>query len=276
MTKLMKSTAIPKSTIILCADDFGLSAGVNRAILDLVAQKRLSAISCMSLAPAWEEGAEKLKLFRAQISAGLHLTLTYLPPLTKEMGERHPPGKEVVLKSWLRLLDKTLIEKELRAQFEKFIAVWGAPPDFIDGHQHVHVLPVVRDIVLRLRNEYAPKAWMRNVVDFSALQDTWKYGVLVVLGWRWLQMLKKHGIPHNKQMRGAYNYNKEPVNYAVLMTEWCTVGNNVLIYCHPGFPDAGLAQYDPVLEPRRREYNFFSSSVFGEWLEHQLTLAGNP
>ncbi len=272
----MKSTTIPKPAIILCADDFGLSAGVNRAILDLVGQKRLSAVSCMSLAPAWAEGAEELKLFREQINAGLHLTLTYLPPLTKEMGDRHPPGGKFVLKSWLRLLDKNIIEKELRAQFEKFIAVWGAPPDFIDGHQHVHVLPVVRDIVLRLRNEYAPKAWMRNVVDFTALDDSWKCGLLAVLGWRWLQILKKNNIPHNKFMRGAYDYHAEPVDYAVMMTAWCSAGSSALVYCHPGFPDAGLARYDSVLEPRRREYNFFNSSAFGEWLEHKITLVGQP
>jgi len=271
----MKSTIIPKSAVILCADDFGLSAGVNRAICDLVVQKRLSAVSCMSLGPAWAEGALQLKPLHDQVSVGLHLTLTYLPPLIKELGERHPTEQKLLLQSWRRGLDEKHIEEELRAQFEKFIAVWRAPPDFIDGHQHVHVLPVIRDIVLRLREQYAPRAWMRNVVDFTALKDNRKYAILAVMGWRWLQLLKQHKIPHNKYLRGTYDYT-QPVDYAALMARWCSAPSPVLIYCHPGFPDAGLAKFDSVLEPRRREYDFFNGSVFGAWLEQEITLTRQP
>jgi len=257
-----------KSTVILCADDFGISAGVNRAIVDLAAQGRLSAVSCMSAGQAWAEGAKALKPLQGKIDVGLHITLTYLTPLTKEFGERHPPEKTVILKSWLRCLNKDLVEKEIRAQFVKFIDVWGAPPDFIDGHQHMHILPVIRDILLRLRAEYAPHSWMRNVVDFTALKEDKKYGILAVLGWRWLQLLKKHKIPHNKRLRGAYDYTK-PVDYAALMAHWCALSEPVLIYCHPGFPDAGLAKFDAVLEPRRKEYDFFNGSLFHAWLEKQ-------
>jgi hypothetical protein len=270
MTEHMKSTAI------ICADDFGISAGVNRAIIDLTAQGRLSAVSCMSGGEAWVEGAAALKPLHDKVDAGLHLTFTYLTPLTKELGERHAAEKEVILKSWGRCLDKALIEKEIRAQFIKFIEVWGGPPDFIDGHQHVHILPVIRDSLLRLRAEYAPQSWMRNVVDFTALKEDRKYGVLAMLGWRWLQLLKQRNIPHNKLLRGAYDYTK-PVDYAALMTRWCSLTEPVLIYCHPGFPDAGLAKFDTVLEPRRREYDFFNGSLFRGWLEQQqVTLARRP
>ncbi len=267
MTKSMKAT-----TIILCADDFGLSKGVNSAILDLAAKNRLSAVSCMSLGPAWEEGALALKPLRNSLTVGLHVTLTYLPPLSAAMGMRHPTEQQLLLQSWGRLLNKSLIEKEIRAQFERFRDVWGAAPDFIDGHQHVHVLPVIRDILLRLREQYAPCAWMRNVVDFTALTDNHKYGILAVMGWRWLQLLKQHHIPHNKYLRGTYNY-AVPVDYAALMARWCSLKETVLIYCHPGFPDAGLAKFDTVLEPRQREYDFFNSDAF---LALNLKLVSRP
>jgi predicted glycoside hydrolase/deacetylase ChbG (UPF0249 family) len=257
-----------KSTVILCADDFGISAGVNRAIVDLVAQGRLSAVSCMSAGQAWVEGAKALKALNAAIDVGLHITLTYLTPLTPELGMRHSSEKVVILKSWAHCLNKNLIEKEIRAQFVKFIEVWGAPPDFIDGHQHVHVLPVIRDIVLRLRAEYAPQSWVRNVADFTALKEDRKQVILAVLGWCWLKLLEKHNIPHNKLLRGAYGFTK-PADYAALMAHWCTLTEPVLIYCHPGFPDAGLAKFDTMLEPRRKEYDFFNSSAFRVWLERQ-------
>ena len=261
-------TEAMKSTVILCADDFGISAGVNRAIIDLVGQRRLSAVSCMSVGKAWAEGARELKTLHADVDVGLHLTFTYLPPLTKEWGERFPSEKVIILKSWMRQLDRGLVEKEIRAQFEKFIEVWGAPPDFIDGHQHVHILPVIRDILLRLRAEYAPQAWMRTVVDLSVLKEDKKYAILAILGWRWQQLLRQHNIPHNKMFRGAYDFNK-PIDYAALMTRWCEITEPLLVYCHPGFPDAGLAMVDTVLEPRRKEYDFFNGGTFSALLEKQ-------
>ncbi len=259
---------MPKATVILCADDFGISAGVNRAIIDLAGQGRLSAVSCMSLGAAWAEGAQALKPLHDKVDVGLHLTFTYLQPLTPAFGERFPSEKAIIIKSWARILDRKLVEKEIRAQFKKFIELWGAPPDFIDGHQHVHILPVIRDILLRVRAELAPQSWMRNVYDLSALTEGAKYGVLAVLGSRWLGFLKKNGIAHNKLLRGAYDYSK-PVDFPAMMAHWCALKEPVLIYCHPGFPDAGLAKYDAVLEPRRREYDFFNSSQFGAWLEQE-------
>jgi predicted glycoside hydrolase/deacetylase ChbG (UPF0249 family) len=196
-------------------------------------------------------------------------------PLLSEPGKRHDDEKSLLLKSWLRQLDKEVIEQEMRAQFEKFISVWGAAPDFIDGHQHMHILPVIRDILLKLREEYAPQAWMRNVVDFTALGDSCKYWILAVMGWRWLQKLRAHKIPHNKLLRGTYDY-AHPVNYAALMEKWCAVGNGVLIYCHPGFPDAALAKYDTVLQPRQHEYDFFNGEFFDIWLKDRITLVKQP
>lgn len=277
MTEAMKSTVIPPSSaVILCADDFGISAGVNRAVTDLAAKGRLSAVSCMSCGETWAEGGKALKVLNANVDVGLHLTFTYLTPLTKEWGKRFPSEKTIIIKSWLRRLDKDLVEQEIRAQFLRFIEVWGAPPDFIDGHQHVHILPVIRDALLRLRAEYAPDAWMRNVVDFSVLKENKKYAILAVLGWRWRQLLKKHNIPHNKLFRGAYDFTK-PVYFAALMERWCKTEEQQLIYCHPGLPDAALAKFDTVLEPRRKEYDFLGGAMFGGWLEKQtVKLARRP
>lgn len=287
----MTAAPIP---IILCADDFGISEGVNNAILDLAARGRLSAVTCMSGAPAWEKGAPLLKrcAFTAGTVAGLHVTLTHLPPLVKDMGARHPSEKEIVLKSWLRRLDARLIEQEVRAQFDLFVRAWEGPPAFIDGHQHVHVLPVIRDIVLQMRDRYAPDAWVRNV---AGVPETPKGAVLSVLGWRFRRLLAARGISHNARMRGSYDLE----NFAAAMRDWCGVadadaaplkaslaaptalprdtgGGRLLVYCHPGFPDAELARHDTLLAPRQKEYDFLSSDAFGAWLGKHIVLAGRP
>ena len=66
--------------ISLCADDYGMSAGVNRAIRDLVAQRRLSATSVMVVTPAFTcQEIDELKAVAKDapsFSIGLHVTLT--------------------------------------------------------------------------------------------------------------------------------------------------------------------------------------------------------
>ena len=64
--------------IRLCADDYGISPGVNAAILDLVARRRINAASAMVVAPGFSENAAKILLGAAADHAaiGLHLTLT--------------------------------------------------------------------------------------------------------------------------------------------------------------------------------------------------------
>ncbi len=64
-------------SLVLCADDFGLADGINRAILELIDLGRLSATSCMTTMPAWTEGAAAALIARHDRAAlGLHFNLT--------------------------------------------------------------------------------------------------------------------------------------------------------------------------------------------------------
>ena len=51
----------PPARFVLCADDFALSPGVSRGIIDLIARGRLSATGCMTVSPFWPEHAEWLR-----------------------------------------------------------------------------------------------------------------------------------------------------------------------------------------------------------------------
>jgi predicted glycoside hydrolase/deacetylase ChbG (UPF0249 family) len=70
----------PPSTltrIALGIDDFGLHPGVNEAALRLAARGRVTAISCMTGAPHWREGAARLKAAAWQgVDIGVQLDLT--------------------------------------------------------------------------------------------------------------------------------------------------------------------------------------------------------
>ncbi len=66
--------------IVLCADDYGLSPGVNDAIRDLLARGRINATSAMMVTPAIDraeaEALTAIKIHQPNIAIGLHVTLT--------------------------------------------------------------------------------------------------------------------------------------------------------------------------------------------------------
>jgi predicted glycoside hydrolase/deacetylase ChbG (UPF0249 family) len=155
----------------LCADDYGLSPGVNRAIRDLIGRGRLNATSVMVVGPAigrdevtaLNDAAAK----RSHCAIGLHATLTApFHPLTMHFRPLHG-GLFLAFPKLLRLgllrrLDPEIIRAELIAQFSTFHERFGRAPDFVDGHQHVQLFPQVRDAFLTAVKQVAPNAWVRQ------------------------------------------------------------------------------------------------------------------
>lgn len=138
--------------VVLCADDFGLTEGVSQGILDLIRMGRLSATSAMVNHPWWPVLAPDLRAYEDRAGIGLHLTLTAGRPIGP-MPSLAPRGTLPPLSGALpRLLAGNVPTDELRGEIERqldaFEAAFGRPPDFVDGHQHVHVLPGVRGELL--------------------------------------------------------------------------------------------------------------------------------
>src|SRR6266702_5514930 len=131
--------------IWLCADDYGLSPGVNRAIRDLIERGRLNATSVMVVGPSIDrDEVEALRTAAAsspRCAIGLHVTLTApFRPLTMHFrptdGGMFPPFPRLLRSGLLRRLDPEMIHGELMVQLAAFQELFGKPPDFIDGHQH--------------------------------------------------------------------------------------------------------------------------------------------
>ena len=61
-----------------------------------------------------------------------------------------------------RRLDPAALADEIASQVREFVDAFGRAPDFIDGHQHVHLFPQVRDALLEVAKEAAPDAWVRQ------------------------------------------------------------------------------------------------------------------
>src|SRR5450432_4081157 len=157
--------------IWLCADDYGISPGVNRAIRDLITRGRLNATSAMVVGPAIGrdeiDGLRKAAASSARCAIGLHATLTApFRPLTMHFrpldGGMFLGFPKLLRAGLLRRLDAEIIHAELMMQLAAFQELFGRTPDFVDGHQHVQLFPQARDAFLTAVKQAAPGAWVRQ------------------------------------------------------------------------------------------------------------------
>lgn len=272
--------------LILCADDYGLAPGVSRAIVRLLAAGRLSAASCMSIGLAWPGHATALRAYADRADIGLHLTLTDHAPLGA-MPRLAPEGKLPSVAHLLALsltgrLERAEIAAELERQLDAFERELGRPPDFLDGHQHVHQFPVIRDAVIELwrRRLGGSRAWMRLCIEpwRATLRlglDAPKAWAITALGRALRARAHEAGIPGNDRFAGIHDFSGR-VPYATLFESFVRDAGTgtLLVMCHPGEVDAELTALDPVTSAREEELRFFESATFPELLaQKELRLA---
>ena len=259
--------------IWLCADDYGLAPGINTGIRKLIERGRLNATSVMTAAH-YVRGDEAQALValndgRKRALLGLHVTLTApFTPLT----ERFAPSKDGAFPRNLdmlqlgmrRRLTQDVLYREIAAQIDAFGEIFGCAPDYLDGHQHVHMFPVVRDAFLQAVKEKAPNAWVRQcgrpraakpVTDVKGL-----FLDLLSVGMR--AKAQPLGIAYNPAFNGAYDFTPK-ANFACLFLRFLQgMPDGGLVMCHPGFVDAALKSLDSLTDLREREYAFLNSDAF--------------
>jgi predicted glycoside hydrolase/deacetylase ChbG (UPF0249 family) len=260
--------------IWLCADDYGLAEGVNRAIRDLISRGRLNATSVMVVGPAIGR-AEVAALQEAAANSprcaiGLHATLTApFRPLSLHFrptdGGLFLPFPTLLRAGLLRRLDPEMIEDELLAQLAAFRELFGRAPDFVDGHQHAQLFPQVRDAFLRAAKEAAPGAWVRQggrLKPLAGVLGAPKALVLDVLSAQFRKRAARAGIAFNPAFAGAYDFSKAP-DFGVLMGEFLAeLPDGGLVMCHPGFVDETLESLDPLTTQREAEHAYLASDRF--------------
>lgn len=246
--------------IILCADDYGQNLPVTEGIISLIEKNRLSATSCLTTFPAWNKLAKLLIPFQKKIDIGLHFNLT----------ENNAPFKSLIpllIRSQFRFINPKIIQKQLRKQLDAFAMEMGKLPDFIDGHQHVHHLPIVREALLKVYTEYFPShnCYLRICVSKEALSASGflKAAVISLTGaWALKKQVKENNIPHNSSFAGIYNF-ADSKNYSTYFQHFLRhIHDRGLIMCHPGLKQDN--QKDPLYQSRWQEYQYLASNQFME------------
>jgi len=273
--------------IWLCADDYGISTAVNVAVRDLVVRGRLNAASALVVAPSCHRAEavalSALNSTASRVAIGLHVALT--APFRPSSPEFSPlrdgafmPLAATLAHALLRRFKDDALAAEVASQLKDFCRLFGRLPDFIDGHQHVHLLPQIRSAVLRVAKEAAPNAWLRQCGRATPIMATLadrKGLFLDVLSRGFRRRAAALGLRTNPAFAGTYAFG-EGADFRALFPRFLEgLPDGGVVMCHPGFVDAELARLDPLTALREREYAFLAGDGFPALLAaHGVTLGG--
>lgn len=252
--------------IAICADDFGLNADVDAGIMALSAQGRLTATSCLTTGPTWPTSAARLR--ELPIDAGLHLNFT--EAFTDDA--LNLPLPALIRACYLRRLPKSRLAEQIERQCDAFERHFGRAPDFVDGHQHVHQLPMIRDALLSiLARRYAGQPlWLRRTAAPAALPAfRLKAFVIAALGSRrFAALAESDGWRLNGHLLGVYDFSSDADGYAQLLRGWLQAAKDGdLLMCHPAIAGTALTQpgNDAIAAQRPVEFGVLADPRVDTW-----------
>jgi chitin disaccharide deacetylase len=253
--------AAPGPALIVNADDFGLSPGLNAGVVAAHRDGLVTSATLMANAP---DAAEAVALAPPTLALGLHLNLSAGEPCA---GAARVPSLVGADGRFLRLdrllLHLTLgrvrradLEREIAAQIDRALRL-GASIDHIDGHHHIHVHPAVMPSVLRLAAECGVRAvrcpeettpFSGSEVPFNRLQRL----AISAAARRLRPRLAPAGLVTSTHFRGhALGH---AFDAAALGATLAALPAGVTeLMCHPGYPDAELVQRTSYAVGRERE-----------------------
>jgi predicted glycoside hydrolase/deacetylase ChbG (UPF0249 family) len=252
--------------VVLCADDYGLSPGVSRAIRELLDKQRLSATSCMVVFPEFAQDGPLLRPFLGSADIGLHFSLTERRSLAS-----------VATRAHLRQMSLASIIAAAEEQVARFTDAIGRLPDYLDGHQHVHLLPVVREAVVRVAHRIG--AYVRvtcEPIDAAMWRrpSPIESAYLARASRPLSRLAAQFGVPTNRGFRGVRNFREKSPFRNLFQSMIAGAGEACLVMCHPGHPDTLLGGRDAVRVAREVEFAYLAGGDFLDDLsEAGLSLA---
>ena len=258
--------------LIVNADDLGWTTGVNRGIAETHRNGIVTSASLLANGDAFDDGVNVARALPA-MGVGVHLNLSDGRPLTgaraapslvNENGKLSSGPEQLLLKLARGKLKVSEVEREWDAQIEKIRAA-GIAPTHLDGHKHVHMLPGLFPVALKLARKHSIAA-IRISNEASPLRTALSgnfsrnAGVLLKQGVqaRGLKLLSRdaHKLADNAGIESA-DYFCGIAQTGVLtregvlnLLENLPEGTTELM-CHPGYTDDTLAHTPTRLQESR-------------------------
>jgi predicted glycoside hydrolase/deacetylase ChbG (UPF0249 family) len=185
---------------------------------------------------------------------------------------RFPALGSLVRSALLGGLPVAEVAAEAARQIDSFAEHFGRLPDYVDGHQHVHALPVIRDALLGTLAErkLAGRLWLRDPGDrlHAILARPLRRKALVVaaLTAGFAPQAAAKGFALNQGFSGFSDFNPSRDCATLFAASLRLPGPRHLVMCHPGYSDAALADLDPATASRDAELAFLLSPAFPDVL----------
>jgi len=253
--------------LIVNADDFGLSASVNAAVIRAHREGILTTASLMVNEPGFEEAVALAKA-NPRLGVGLHLTLLMghaaLPPekipgLVNARGEFSNSPVGVGMAYFFKRSLREQLRAEIHAQFKKFQAT-GLVLDHVNGHLHLHLHPVVFKILLEDFEKLGIRR-MRLTRDCLARSRRMAHGRLFyrvshAAIYEWLSSrsrgpLRQRDIQHAQITFGLLQDSHVNEDYILKLLPELPAGDSEL-YSHPSL-DRFKHEFDALVSPRVKE-----------------------
>jgi len=272
--------------LIINADDFGISRGVNRGIFEAA---RAGGITSTSLIVNLPDSADAVARARqcSGISVGLHFNLTVGNALTGPSSLTHAstaefyPLSRLLAAASLGMIDEGDIERECLAQIDRMTRA-GFPPTHLDSHRHVHTHPSIYPSVLRAvqarRIPYLRIPCESLEANTSVLGATLKKSLLLLSARRSLRLatpVRAAAPPqHTTGFVGISLQGGAAFSDRLFALVRDLPAGTTELMTHPGYADADLAKRDTYTVEREIELKVLCSGEFQDFRrENRVALA---
>jgi hopanoid biosynthesis associated protein HpnK len=271
--------------LIINADDFGLTPGVNRAIVECHERGIVTSATLIANAGAFAD-AVRWSQSTSQLSIGCHVVLVDGSPvlagaqisslLSGSNARFHEGISGLGVRALRGRLNPHEIEAEATAQIRRLCAA-GIRVTHLDTHKHTHIFPQVLEAMIRaakacgiraMRNPFGPVGMMQ-VVHSPALWVRWlKVAALQGLAAKFRALIRSAGMVSPHGTVGIVSTGALDEWLFRFVIERLPEGTWELV-CHPGYNDAELAKVRTRLrDSRERELRLLTSNSARDLLTH--------
>jgi predicted glycoside hydrolase/deacetylase ChbG (UPF0249 family) len=254
--------------LIINADDFGLTPGVNRSVAELHQGHALSSATLMATAAFFIE-AVAVAQANPTLEVGCHVLLVdaipalppaQIPTLCPNGQSLRPGLSRFAIDLHTGRIRASEIEAEATAQIRRLQAA-GLRVSHIDTHKHTHVFPRVLRPLLRaaracgvpaIRNPFEP-AWARRATPATSRLRNLAVAALNVHRGNFRRLVRASGLATTEGAIGVLATGV-PDAAATLRSLLAAMPQSNAVWefvCHPGYPDAHLAQVRTRLRDSR-------------------------
>lgn len=242
--------------LIVNADDFGMTSGVNRAVVELHQAGVLTSVTLMARAAATDE-AIAIARSTPSLGVGCHVVLVDGKPVSRNLATLAPNGDFLpTLGGFLkRLLSGKIRAEEIEQEAREQIAALqqrGVALTHIDTHKHTHMFPRVLRPVLRaaracgihsVRNPFEP-AWSVNATSNAPFARRAQVKLLRLLAAQFHRIVAEEGFATTSGALGVLATGTLDIETIRSIAAAIPADNNASfeLVTHPGYHDADLAR----------------------------------